>query len=69
MLFVSRSGLVEENAVKVFHHWCSLVLFFLDVKFEVLSGKIIMRYYSRFLSTSTCRVPICGSSTFKDSFP
>jgi hypothetical protein len=39
MLLVSTFGLVEENAVEVFH---SLVLIFRDVKFLVLSEKIIM---------------------------
>ena len=42
MLLVSRSGLVEEVAVDVLLLWLSLALFFLDVKFQVLSGKIIM---------------------------
>ena len=28
-----------------------------------------MWQYSRFLSTSSCRWPTCGSSAFKDSFP
>ena len=44
MLLVSRFGLGEESAVEsVSSLWCSLVLFFLDVKFQVLSGKIIMQ--------------------------
>ena len=38
MLLVSKSELVEENAVEVFHTFL-LVLFFLDVKFHVLSEK------------------------------
>ena len=44
MLLVSRSGLVEEDAFEVFvpSLWFSLVLFFLDVQFQVFSGKIIM---------------------------
>jgi hypothetical protein len=36
MLFVSRSGLVEDDAVEVFHY------LFLDVKFHFFSEKIIM---------------------------
>ena len=35
MLLVRRSRLVEENVVEVVF---SLVLFFLDVKFQVVSG-------------------------------
>ena len=35
MLLVSRSGLVEENAVEVLHH-CSLFLLFLEIKFQDL---------------------------------
>jgi hypothetical protein len=42
MLLVSRSGLVEEDAAGVPLLRFSLVLFFLEVKFQVLSGKIIM---------------------------
>ena len=43
MLLVSRSVLVEEDVVEVFHYYgFSHVLFFLDVKFQVLSRKIIM---------------------------
>jgi len=46
MLLVSRSGLVEEDAVEVFHyhdfHLTFLSFFFLDVRFKVLSAKIIM---------------------------
>ena len=42
MLLVSRSGLVEEDAVEVLLLGFSLVLFFLDVKFQALSGKITM---------------------------
>ena len=42
MLLVGRSGLVEENIVEVSLLWYSLVLFFLDEKFKVLSGEIIM---------------------------
>ena len=38
MLLVSKSGLVEEDAVEV---WFSL-LFFLNVKVKVLSGNIII---------------------------
>ena len=41
MLLVSRSGLVEEDVIEVFIT-VSLVLFFLDVKLHVFSGKIIM---------------------------
>ena len=42
MLLVSRSGLVEDDAVEVFHYYSfHLSSFFLDVKFQVLSGKII----------------------------
>jgi hypothetical protein len=40
MLLVSRFGLVEENAVEIFHQY--VVLFFLNVEFQVFSGKIIM---------------------------
>ena len=40
---------------------CSLVLFFLNVKCQALSGKIVMWQYFRFLSTSSCHWPICGS--------
>ena len=44
MLLVSRSGLMEEYDDEVFYcYGFLLVLFFLDVKFQVLSGKIIMR--------------------------
>jgi hypothetical protein len=40
MLLVGRCRLVEEDAVEVFHSYgFSLVLFFLDVQFQVLSGK------------------------------
>jgi hypothetical protein len=42
MLLVRKSELVEEDAAGVTLLWLSLVLFFLDVKFQVLSGKIIM---------------------------
>ena len=44
-------GDVEENTVKVFHHYDlhSLFLFFLREKFQILSGKVIMWQYSRFL--------------------
>ena len=43
VLLVSRSGLVEEDAVgSVPFLWFSLVLFFVDVKFQALSGKITM---------------------------
>ena len=38
MLLVSRFGLVEENAIEVFHHYA---LLFLEVKFKVFSEKII----------------------------
>ena len=41
MLLVSRSRLVEEDAIEVFHYYVSLV-FFLDVKFQALSEKIVM---------------------------
>ena len=41
MLLVSRPGLVEEDAVEMFHYY-GFHLSFLDVKFQVLSGKIIM---------------------------
>ena len=34
-MLVSRSGIVEENTLKVFQHY--RVLLFLDVKFQVLS--------------------------------
>ena len=47
----------------------SLVLFFHDVKFQFFPGKIIKRYYSHLLSTSSCCWQTCGSSPFKDSFP
>ena len=40
MLLVGRSGLVEETAVPLL--WFSLVLFFHDVKLQIVSGKIIM---------------------------
>ena len=40
MLLVVRSGLVEENAVEVFHHYGVHLPSFLDVKLQVLSGKI-----------------------------
>ena len=48
MLLVRRSGIVEDNAVEMFRHY---VLFFLDVKFQVLLGKIIMWQDSHSLST------------------
>ena len=42
MLLISWSGFVEEDSVEVVPLlWFSLVLFFLDVTFQVLSGKII----------------------------
>ena len=41
MLLVSRSRLVEEDAVEVFHY-NGYHVSFVDVKFKVLSGKIIM---------------------------
>jgi hypothetical protein len=41
MLLVSRFGLMEEDAV-VPLLWFSIVLFFLDVTFQALSGKITM---------------------------
>ena len=66
MLLISRSGLVEEDVVEVFQYYG--FYFFLDVKFQVLAGKIIMWWYSRFLSTSSCRRSTCGTSAFKDSF-
>ena len=49
--------------------WRSLVLFLLYINLQILSGKIIMWLYSRFLCISSYRWPTCGSSTFKDSFP
>ena len=42
MLLVKRSGLVDEDAVEVFITIVFTVLFFLVVKFQVISGKIIM---------------------------
>ena len=43
MLLVSRSGLVEEDAVEAFHYYgFHLSCFFLDVQLQVFSGKIIM---------------------------
>ena len=42
MLPVSKSALVENNAVEVLSLWFSFVLFLFDVKFQVLSGKIII---------------------------
>ena len=42
ILLVSRSRLVEEDAVEVFHYCGFTVLIFLGVKFQVLSGKMIM---------------------------
>ena len=41
MLLVNRSGLVEEDAVEVFHYY-GFHLSFLNVQFQVFSGKIIM---------------------------
>jgi hypothetical protein len=42
MLLASRSGLVEKNVVEEFYHYgVQLSLFFLGVKFKVLSGKIM----------------------------
>ena len=56
MLLVSRTGLVEEETVEVFHYYgfnlSSLVFY---VKLQVLSWIIIMWQYSQFLSTSSCR--------------
>ena len=40
MLIVSRFGLVQKNLLKCSSLWGSLILFFLDVKFQILSGKI-----------------------------
>ena len=42
---------------------------FLSVKFRVISGKIVLLQHSRFLSIYSSRLPICGSTSFKDSFP
>ena len=42
ILLVSRSELVEEGTVEVFLYYGFHALSFLDVKFQVLSGKIIM---------------------------
>ena len=42
MLLLSRFGLMQEDTVGVPLLWFSLVLFFLDVKSRVLSGKIII---------------------------
>ena len=42
MLLVSSSGLVEENSVEMFHYYGAHIIVFLDVIFQVLSGKIIM---------------------------
>ena len=42
ILLVSRSGLVEENAVEVFHHYGVHLFSFFLVKFQVISDKIIM---------------------------
>ena len=53
MLLVSRPGLADEDTAEVFHY--NGFLFFIDVKFQVFSGKIIIWWYSRFLSTSSCR--------------
>ena len=51
ILLLSRFGFVEENTVKVLRS----LPFFLGVTFQILSGKIIMCWHSRFLSTSPCR--------------
>ena len=43
MLLVSRFELVEENAVKLFHHYVfHLLSYFLDAKFQILSEEIII---------------------------
>ena len=74
MLLISRSGFVEENAVETFHHYgmftCPLFLEVnFQVKFEILTRKIIICQYSCFFSTSSCRRPTCGSSALKDILP
>ena len=67
MLLVSRSGLAEENALDVLQ--CSLCPLFLDVKFEVFSGRIVMWQYFRFLSTYSFCQPTLWFIRLKGEFP
>ena len=48
-LLVSRSGLVERNAVEVFSSlWCSLVLFILGADFQLVGRAMLLwRQYGR----------------------
>ena len=67
MLLVSRSGLVEEDAVEVFHY--SGFCFFLDVKLPSLfrgnnNVVIVLFPFHIFMPLANC-----SSSAFKDSFP
>jgi hypothetical protein len=55
-LLVSRPGLVEDDAVEVVHYYgSSIVSFFLDVKCQVLSGKMI-RWQYYFFFPQLCAV-------------
>ena len=63
-----KSQLVENNAVGVFHH-CDFNLSSSYYEISSPSANILMWHYSRFLSTSSCRWPTCGSSDFKEDFP
>ena len=49
MLLVSMLGLAGKNLLEGFDHWYSPVLSFIDVKLQILSGKIVD---FRFLSKS-----------------
>ena len=66
-MLVSRSRLVEDNAVEVLHYYGFHLSssFSYDVKFQVHLEEIIMWKSSRFLSKSSCRWATCGSSAFK----
>ena len=59
MRIIGGRGLMEahvrESCVSVLSPWFSHVIFFLYVKFQVLSRKIILWSYLSFLSTFVCR--------------
>ena len=42
MLLISRSGVTEEKALELFHHYSVPLFPFLNVKFQVLAKKVVM---------------------------
>ena len=58
----------RECSQSVLSQWCSIVLFFIDVKFQLFLGKI-MWSCSHFFSTSLYPWKTRGSSVFSDIFP